>query len=65
MENLEDLSVDQLDALLVEAKNRYNEERQAISEVRKRKVAEWHDENLRAAAGLPGVSVTPGSMGSQ
>lgn len=54
-ENYEDLTIEQLDELLIESKNRYNEERQAISEIRKRKVADWHEENLKATAGLPGV----------
>lgn len=63
-ENYEDLSIDQLDELMVEAKARYNEERQAVSEVRKRKVAEWHEENLAKTTGLPGVSVEPGAIGS-
>jgi len=63
-ENYDDLSIDQLAELKAEIKAKFREEYEAIDAVYKRKVAEWHEDNLQRTAGLPGVMVEPGPIGS-
>lgn len=65
MPNLEELQeqIDSVDQEMLAAKQEWDETRKEISDRRKELVADFHAENAKLAAGLPGVTVVADPVG--